>query len=1225
VEERIAVVENALAHEPMSRESEAMPAFLAGGGEMGARVRAHDWSKTVLGPARQWPQSLQTAVSTCLHCSFPIITWWGRDLIVIYNDAYSQIIGNKHPWALGQRGQDLWREIWPVIRPMLERVLDHAQASPADDLLLMLERRGYSEECYFSFSYSPIYDESGGVGGVFCPVIETTEKIIGARRLETLRELAALRRAETVTEACQQAVAVLAKNGRDVPFAQLYLLSEDSASASLAAVTADPSETTLDTPLAQVKQWPLADALKQPTVLEDLAGKELPTGSWSQPPQQVYLAPVILPGSQRSRAVLVIGLNPHKRLDQTYRSFLELLVAQVGSTIADTIAYEAERKRAEALAQIDRAKTAFFSNVSHEFRTPLTLMLGPLEDMKRDLGGSESFSASQYVQIDLIHRNGLRLLKLVNSLLDFSRIEAGRVQASYEPVDLSGLTAQLASNFRSAVERAGLALVVDCPPLSQPVFVDRDMWEKIVLNLLSNAFKFTFEGEIAVTMRGDAAHAELLVRDTGVGVAPNELPRLFERFHRIEGQESRTYEGSGIGLALVQELVHLHGGSIRAESEPGRGTTFTVQIPFGTAHLPEHRIGAVRRRPTSMQAVAYVQEVLRWLPDSARAADAIIDGTEMPGSVPAVRQGGRILLADDNADMRAYVRHLLAPHFDVQAVADGEEALQAIRTHRPDLVLADVMMPRLDGFGLLRAIRRDESLRDLPVIMLSARAGEEARVEGLDAGADDYLIKPFSARELLARVESHLKMAQVRHKAAEALRQRTEQFETLLDRAPFGIYLVDADFRIRQVNPVALPRFGDILGGVIGRDFGEIIHTLREKEYADEIERIFRHTLETGEPYVAPEGVGTGGNPTPLDNFEWRLDRILLPDGRYGVVCYFRDISERVRREQALRESEARFRSLADSAPALIWLYGVEGVEFVNRRYLEFLGATFADIRDEAWVQFVHPDDRTHYVQSYRRAVEDRSRFECEVRLRRHDGEYRTMQSVALPRLEVSGEYLGYTGVTIDITEQKRAERAKEVMIAELHHRTRNLLAVVRSISEQTLAKSASLDDFSAQFNDRLSALSRVQGLLARDGGAAIAIGDLVRQELKALGAEISGDRVRLEGGSVMLPKDAVQILLLVLHELATNALKHGALRSTGGALTVKWRTKQNGKGARLLIEWVESGVDLDPESIGRAQRGYGRQLIEQALPYQLDAEASFMIHGDGIRCTIDMPLGERV
>jgi len=465
----------------------------------------------------------------------------------------------------------------------------------------------------------------------------------------------------------------------------------------------------------------------------------------------------------------------------------------------------------------------------------------------------------------------------------------------------------------------------------------------------------------------------------------------------------------------------------------------------------------------------------------------------------------------------------------------------------------------------------------------------------------------------------------VRHNAAEALRQRTEQFETLLNNAPFGIYLVDADFRMRQVNPVALPRFGDIPGGVIGRDFGEIIHNLRDKQYADEIERIFRHTLETGEPYVAPERVGAGGISTPSDNFEWRLDRILLPNGRYGVVCYFRDVSERVRREQALRESEARFRTLADSAPALIWLYGLEGVEFVNRRYLEFLGATFADIRDEAWVQFVHPDDRSHYVQSYRRAVEDRSRFECEVRLRRHDGEYRVMQSVALPRLGLSGEYLGYTGVTIDITEQKRAEHAKEVMIAELHHRTRNLLAVVRSISEQTLAKSVSLNDFAGQFNDRLSALSRVQGLLARDGGSAIAIGELVRQELKALGAEIAGDRVRLEGGSVMLPKDAVQILLLVLHELATNALKHGALRSSGGTLTVKWRTVQNGKGPRLLIEWVESGVDLDPESIGRTRRGYGRQLIEQALPYQLDAEASFMMHGDGIRCTIDMPLGGRV
>jgi PAS domain S-box-containing protein len=459
-----------------------------------------------------------------------------------------------------------------------------------------------------------------------------------------------------------------------------------------------------------------------------------------------------------------------------------VFIAAEGRDITEKKAHEREiARQREELAQLDKLKTQFFANISHEFRTPLTLMMGPLEDA---MAAPEELSASNRERLELAHRNSLRLLKLVNTLLDFSRIEAGRIQASYEPTDLALLTAELASVFRSAMERAGIRLVIDCPTLPEMVYVDREMWEKVVLNLLSNAFKFTFEGEIAVSQRPAGSAVEMSVRDTGTGIPADEIPRLFERFHRVKGARGRSYEGSGIGLAFVQELVKLHGGSVRVESQVDCGSTFTVTIPLGLEHLPADRIGGARTlASTGMSSDAYVQEALRWLPEGSAARDDVgvpflaASSETAARSAPVDEQRSLVLIADDNADMREYVERLLGNQYEVAAVADGESALKSARERRPDLILSDIMMPRLDGFGLLRAVRADQLLKSIPVILLSARAGEESRVEGLDAGADDYLVKPFSARELVARVGSHLAMAKIRHESAEQFRMLSERLD----------------------------------------------------------------------------------------------------------------------------------------------------------------------------------------------------------------------------------------------------------------------------------------------------------------------------------------------------------------------------------------------------------------------------------------------------------------
>jgi signal transduction histidine kinase len=774
-----------------SGNAETSADFLLGGGEMGVRMREMDWAGTSLGPVEDWPQSLRSALSICLNSRFPIAIYWGPEYVLLYNDAWRLIVGNKHPEVLGRPAHEVWPEIWDIIGPMLGSVSETGEATWRDDQLLPMNRFGYTEECYFDYTFSPIRGQGARVEGVFNVVTETTYRVLNDRRNHFLRELGTKTAvARSAGEACRLAAAAIAADPHDLPFALLYLIDPDARHARLmgaAGLTpgepAAPLEIGLDAS-GSMAGWPLLPAVKtgQAERVTDLADRfgALPGAPWPEIPREALVLPIATPGQSGVAGVLIAGVSPRRALDDNYRDFFERAAGHIAAAIANARTYEEERKRAEALAEIDRAKTAFFSNVSHEFRTPLTLMLGPLDDVLASPEGEVSGENREL--LSLVRRNGQRLLKLVNTLLDFSRIEAGRVQAVYEPIDLAVYTAELASVFRAAVEKAGLRLVIDCPPLPEPVFVDRDLWEKIVLNLLSNAFKYTLRGEIRVSLGAEAGSAVLSVRDTGTGIPEAELPNIFNRFHRVQETRGRTHEGTGIGLALVLELVKLHGGTVGVDSVYGAGSTFTVAVPFGREHLPADRVGGARTlESTALGASPFVEEALRWLPGTvpagARQTGAFPIQT---GLLPAVRPAAlgdrpKVVLADDNADMRDYVRRLLSADYQVTAVADGAEALRATTAQRPDLVITDVMMPRLDGFGLLKALREDPGTASTPIIMLSARAGEEARVEGLQAGADDYLTKPFSARELLARVAGTLALARARREAA----RREEELKAL--------------------------------------------------------------------------------------------------------------------------------------------------------------------------------------------------------------------------------------------------------------------------------------------------------------------------------------------------------------------------------------------------------------------------------------------------------------
>ena len=803
-----------------ARPATAKPAmgWVKGEGEMASLIRSADWLKTPLGPAESWPPTLRTMLNFLLANRFPQLLWWGPEFCCIYNDAYIPILGTKHPRAIGRPVAEVWYEIWDVLRPLIETPFRGGPATWAEDIELTLNRRGYREETHFTIAYSPVPDDTvaSGIGGVLATVHEISEKVISERRIVALRELGAESvEANSAEFACRNAAEILSRHKKDTPFVMLYLIDANGETAVLAGShgvdESDPGcPGTFENVRSHGNSWPVAAMIESEKIeiVENIATQftSLPGSAWEEPVASAAIVPIRSNIAHHLAGFMITGLSPRSQFDESYQNFLELMSTQISTTIANARAYEEERKRAQALAEIDSAKTVFFSNVSHEFRTPLTLMLGPLEEL---LARSHTdLSPAAKTQLELVNRNGIRLLRLVNTLLDFSRIEAGRVQASYQPTDLATFTTDLASVFRSATERAGLELKIDCPALSAPVYVDRDMWEKIVLNLVSNAFKFTFEGEIGVHLEQQVDAVELQVTDTGVGIPADEMPRLFERFHRVDNSRSRTHEGSGIGLALVYELVRLHGGSMRAESEEGSGSTFFIRIPMGKDHLPAEQIGGDRAlASTAIGANPFVEEALRWLPDDTSAEHN--EFTPLPELLPVPYQGHaeigasrpQVLVADDNADMRHYLARLLTERYDVVLAADGQEALRSIRDHRPDLVVSDIMMPNLDGLGLMKHLRSDPATETLPIILLSARAGEEARVEGLDAGADDYLVKPFSARELLARVSARLTITQLRTTADKALRESEERLRALVHASSYVVYRMSPDWKcMRQLD-----------------------------------------------------------------------------------------------------------------------------------------------------------------------------------------------------------------------------------------------------------------------------------------------------------------------------------------------------------------------------------------------------------------------------------------
>ena len=1334
--------------EPTS-SSNANVDFLLGGGEMGARMRSHDWSKTSLGSVHQWPQSLKTAVRIMLTSRQAMFVWWGDELINLYNDAYKAIVGGKHPEALGQPASYVWREIWDQVGPRAKSAMLENEGTYDEALLLIMERYGYPEETYYTFSYSPVPTDQGGTGGIICANTDDTQRIIGERQLTLLRELAhRTADARTFDEACTRSASCLETNPYDLPFAMIYLVEPDQQCVFLAGACGIGRGHAAAPEMISLKSdsvWPFAEAIDthKTCLVSDLAARfgSLPTGAWERQPYQAVAVPIAPSGQTGKAGILVVGLNPFRLFDDNYRGFINLVSAQIAASIANAQAYEEERKRAEALAELDRAKTVFFSNVSHEFRTPLTLMLGPLEETLTNC--SSLLPPNEREQLEMVQRNGLRLLKLVNTLLDFSRIEAGRVQASYEPTDLATFTAELASVFRSTIKQAGMQLLVNCPALPAPVYVDREMWEKIVLNLLSNAFKFTFAGEIAVSLQWANDHVELAVRDTGTGIPAEEIPHLFERFHRVQGAQGRTFEGSGIGLSLVQELVRMHGGTVQVTSVLGEGSCFTVSIPTGSAHLPQDRISAARTlASTALGANPYLEEALRWLPPEESRGRREAGGEEIihkdfpnvhsspaspapsaPSASPASpAPSAYILLADDNADMRDYVKRLLSQQYEVEAVSDGLAALSCAHQRIPDLVLTDVMMPELDGFGLLQELRANPQTREVPIILLSARAGEEARVEGLEAGADDYLIKPFSARELLARVEANLKLARLRQETtrreqrlravSEAAQRAAETAKVRLESVLAGIndqfIVLDREWRYTFINDQVVEVTGkqkqellgksiwDVFPDLVGSSFDTQLHRAVAEQTVVRVELFYPPLQRWFENRIYPfaDGVtifvtdisgvydelrlrkraeaalheseerlrlaiestdlGTwdlnpitgviswddrckamfglspeaevnydvflaGLHPDDRDRIKQAVEWALNPasDGKYE--CEYRtvgiedgverwlaakgqaffdpggeavrfvgtilNITDRKQVENALLESEERFRNMADNAPVMIWVTDPTGYcTYLSKSWYDFTGQTEETGLGLGWVNAVHPEDQEYSRTVFLAANEHGEGFRLEYRLQRKDGEYRSCIDAASPWFGVDGQFKGYIGSVLDISERKAAEAERDRLL-QLEQAARAEAETANRIKDEFLAVLS--HELRSPLNPILGWAKLLQGRRLDEQATQRALETIERNaKLQTQLIEDLLDVSRILRGKMVLNVSPVNLVTVIQAALETVRLAGEAKRieiQTMFAYDVKQVSGDSARLQQIVWNLLSNAIKFTPQG-GRVQ-----------------------------------------
>lgn len=1006
-----------------------------GEGGLVRMVNELDWENTPIGAIDAWPESVRGAVSIALESTLQMAILAGPGLTYIYNDAYSSIFGAKHPQALGKPLMTVWPEAAERLEALLAPVLETGRAVRHDDMPMLLERHGYLEECYFTFSYSALRT-GDRVDGVFVSALETSERVINERRLRTLGELATCVASLRGDDPYGVLARVLGANRHDVPCAALYLADAGAAEARLVLQTADSAGKirlceAVRRDAGASAQSPVARAFATGVAQEfDAAGMLAPgenAGAGTDVPRQAMAFPLVVPGERRPRAVFVVGANPRQALDSAQRTFLDFVASHVTTAIANLESERIERERLAALEELDRQKSQFFTDASHELRTPLALILGPLESLLQERRGQLPVDLSEPLLV--ARRNALRMKRLVNSMLDFARIEAGGTAACLAPADLSAMTLGMAGMFRSAFAASGVEFAVTVPPHPVDALVDQEMWEKIVMNLLSNALKFTPSGRVELVLEEQAGTVVLTVRDTGVGIAQHDLARVFERFFRGRHDSALPgAEGSGLGLALVAELARLMKGSVQVTSEQGAGSCFVVRIAAdgaaGMAGAAATPLSAARDQSGALLADAL-------LTSAVRARQRVGHAPAEPGEAPGAGQH-KVMVIDDNEDIVLHLKRVLEPAARVESAGSALAGLDAIRRLVPDIVLLDVMMPGMSGFELLRIIRADDAIQSIPVIVISAHAGEEARLEALAAGADDYLVKPFSARELAAMVGSHINLVRIRRAAVEResrllteIAQARNDLESIIERTSDAFVSVDRDLRVVAVNDVTARIVARDRAALVGLpllemepEAGPVCDALRSAMAGNRTVGLQYHHRPTGRWFAVRCYPSRNGAITLANE----ITRQKEAEARLQLA--HAELELRVeRRTRDLNRANALLEAVFDRAPAATAMSDLEGrIVRANPAYGAMMGLGPAQLRGLSVERLAHPDDLEHKRARLAQLVAGEiPSFVVEMRYCRADGREIWVENFAAVMPGDDGRPHFVVEIVQDITDRKRA------------------------------------------------------------------------------------------------------------------------------------------------------------------------------------------------------------